>query len=89
MALIQFVAFTRTCLLNVLPENAFLMPPSPETSSLKLGEMPCVIKLVPVDDQKPPEFWEPELYEHLVRAASAIERDAQLLVLLGGDAGCA
>ncbi len=53
----------------------------------RLEEMPCTVTLLPVDDQKPPEFWEPEQYEELVRCARLVSDEAQVLALLGGDAG--
>jgi integrase len=53
----------------------------------KLEAMPCTVTLLPVDDQRPPEFWEPEQYEELVRSSALIGEEAHLLTLLGGDAG--
>jgi integrase len=53
----------------------------------KLDRMPCTVTLLPVDDQRPPEFWEPDQFEELVRSATLVGEEAQLRTLLGGDAG--
>jgi integrase len=53
-----------------------------------LMAMPCTIKLLPVDDQKAPEFYEHDVYERLVDAALAVDPRAHAIVLLAGDGGC-
>lgn len=52
-----------------------------------LEEVPCVFELLPVDDGKPPEFYEHETYERIVDAAAKVSPQALAVVLLGGDAG--
>ncbi len=52
-----------------------------------LGAMPCTIKLLPVDDQKTPEFYDHDTYERVVAAAGELGPRYLAAVLLGGDAG--
>jgi integrase len=52
-----------------------------------LASMPCAIKLLAVDDQKTPEFYDHETYERVVQAAAELGPRYLAVVLLGGDAG--
>jgi integrase len=56
-------------------------------SKTGLVTLPCSIKLLPVDDQKLPAFYDHETYERMVDAADKISPEALAIVLLGGDAG--
>lgn len=51
-----------------------------------LERLPCRIRLLKVP-RKPAAFYEPEVYERVVRAAESAGATARLAVLLGGDAG--
>jgi integrase len=51
-----------------------------------IDRMPCVIKLLRVENQVV-DFYDFAEYERLVGAATATDRRAELLVLLGGEAG--
>jgi integrase len=53
----------------------------------RIPAMPCTIKLVKVDRQRMPEFYEEEDFERLVSAATLVGHSEQVVVLLGGDAG--
>ena len=48
---------------------------------------PCTINLVKVDTRRVPEFYEEDEFERLVAAARNDGSEAELIVLLGGDAG--
>ena len=50
--------------------------------------MPCTIELLPVDDQREPQFYEHETYERLVEASREIDPRIHAAVLLAGDGGC-
>jgi integrase len=51
-----------------------------------LERLPCRVRLLKAA-KATVEFYEPEAYERLVKAAEAVSPAAQLAVLLGGDAG--
>jgi integrase len=51
-----------------------------------IDRVPCVIRLLPVPKSST-SFYDFEAYERLVAAAKATDRRAELLVLLGGEAG--
>ena len=53
----------------------------------RLRAMPCTINLVKVDTRRVPEFYEEDEFERLVAAARNDGSEAELIVLLGGDAG--
>lgn len=52
-----------------------------------LPRLPCRAKLVKVEQDVEPKFYEPHEYEQLVTAAAALDPRIELFVLLGGDAG--
>jgi len=51
-----------------------------------IDRMPCTIRLLRAPNPAP-RFHDFDAYERLVEAASGIDREARLIVLLGGDAG--
>lgn len=51
-----------------------------------IDSIPCTIEPLKVQETEI-EFYEPEVYEHLVAVARRIDPRIELLVLLGGDAG--
>lgn len=53
----------------------------------KIPEMPCRIKLLKVDNEREPAFYDHDVYERLVDAARAIDPRIYAAVLLGGDGG--
>jgi integrase len=53
-----------------------------------LVAMPCSIELLPVDDQREPEFYEHDTCERLVEAAREIDPRLYAAVLLAADGGC-
>lgn len=56
-------------------------------SKTGLVAMPCSMKLLEVDDQKLPRFYDHLTYERVVEAAAKVSPEALAIVLLGGDAG--
>jgi integrase len=51
-----------------------------------IERMPCIVRLLPVPKSEA-AFHDFDDYERLLEAASAIDQQARLIVLLGGDAG--
>ena len=71
---------------NVLTVLSVLLKKAVEWDVIE--RMPCTVKLLPVTKASQP-FHDFDEYERLVEVARSIDPRTLLIVLLGGEAGCA